>query len=414
MSDTSRAIIVGAGIIGLATAFRLLEAGRAVTVIDRRGIAEEASKANAGALAFSDILPLATRGMLRKVPGWLADPLGPLAIRPAYLPRITPWLIRFWRAGRPDQVVHSIAAQASLMALARSEWASLAGGAGIAGMIRSDGALELYDTEESFKAGLPGWAAREKYGVAHEHVRGARLAELQPGLSPRFRVGTFVPGWQSVSDPYLFARALAEAVKARGGEIVLADVAAIRPAGRGVTIACTDGGVFEAHTVVVAAGAWSRALAAPLGDAVPLDTERGYNTTLPPGAFDLRRQLTFPDHGFVVANLETGIRVGGAVELGGLQLPPDFARAEAMLKKAKTFLPGLSTEGGTQWMGFRPSMPDSLPVIGPSRASPRIVHAFGHGHLGLTQAAATARIVTDLVTGREPPIDIAPFRADRY
>ena len=157
-----------------------------------------------------------------------------------------------------------------------------------------------------------------------------------------------------------------------------------------------------------------RTIAATLGEKIPLETERGYNTTLPPGAFDLRRQLTFPGHGFVVTPIGGGVRVGGAVELGGLKRPPNFARSAAMLAKAQRFLPGLRAEGGTPWMGFRPSLPDSLPAIGPSRASPRIIHAFGHGHLGLTQSAATGRLVSDLVAGRALALDIAPFSPQRF
>ncbi|HZX82308.1 MAG TPA: FAD-binding oxidoreductase, partial [Reyranella sp.] len=159
---------------------------------------------------------------------------------------------------------------------------------------------------------------------------------------------------------------------------------------------------------------WSRPLALGLGDAIPLETERGYNTTLPPGAFDLKRQLTFGGHGFVVTPLSTGIRVGGAVELGGLTRPPNFKRSDAMLTKASAFLPGLKTEGGTQWMGFRPSLPDTLPVIGRSTASTRVLYAFGHGHSGLTQSAATGRLIADLIAGRAPSISIDPFRPDRF
>jgi D-amino-acid dehydrogenase len=166
--------------------------------------------------------------------------------------------------------------------------------------------------------------------------------------------------------------------------------------------------------VVLAAGAFSHRIARSLGERIPLETERGYNTTLPGDAFDLRTQVTFGGHGFVVTRLTSGIRVGGAVELGGLERPPNFRRADAMLAKARSFLPGLQTEGGVQWMGFRPSMPDTLPVIGPARATPRVIYAFGHGHLGLTQASGTARLVADLVTGREPPIDLSPFSSRRF
>ena len=165
--------------------------------------------------------------------------------------------------------------------------------------------------------------------------------------------------------------------------------------------------------LVVAAGAWSHHWARGFGDRVPLETERGYNTTLPHGAWDLRRQLTFVSHGFVVTPLANGLRVGGAVELGGLKRPPNFARSKAMLAKAAQFLPGLCTTGGREWMGYRPSLPDSLPVIGRSRA-PGVFYAFGHGHLGLTQAAATGRLMRELVLGQEVSIDLSPFSAQRF
>ncbi len=407
-------VIVGAGIVGLAAAFKLQQAGRAVLLVDRAGMAEETSRGNAGGLAFSDVLPMATSGVLRKLPRWLSDPLGPLTIPPAYVLQITPWLLRFWRAGWPDRVKASIAAQGALMRLAATEMASLVQAAGISAMIHADGVLELYESEAELAASAPGWAARKAEGIGFEHVRGAELAALQPGLSPRFVAGTFIPAWQTVSDPYDFAVAIGNAVQARGGTLRIADVRAVTPVAGGVEVQLADGERVSAAKAVIACGAWSKALAAALGDDVPLETERGYNTTLPPGSFDLRRQLTFGGHGFVVTPLTSGIRIGGAVELGGLKLPPNFARADAMLRKAKAFLPDLRTDGGKQWMGFRPSLPDSLPVIGVSRRSPDVIYAFGHGHLGLTQSAASGRLVADLVTGATPPIDLAPFAAQRF
>ena len=165
---------------------------------------------------------------------------------------------------------------------------------------------------------------------------------------------------------------------------------------------------------MIAAGAWSHRLARHFGDRIPLETERGYNTTLPAGAFDLKRQLVFSRHGFVVTPLEDGIRVGGAVEFAGLERPANYARSKAMLEKATRFMPGLKTEGGREWMGYRPSLPDTLPVIGPSPRAPNVFYAFGHGHLGLTQSAATGRLIADLVAGVSPAIDLAPYRPDRF
>ncbi|WP_055047603.1 NAD(P)/FAD-dependent oxidoreductase [Devosia sp. A16] len=406
--------IIGAGIIGVSTAFKLQEGGRTALLIDRKGIAEETSRGNAGAFAFSDVIPMATSGVLGKLPRWLSDPLGPLTIRPEYLPQITPWLLRFWRAGWPDRVAASLRAQSAMMRLARTEADALIASAGLERMIRRDGVLELYESEDELRRTARDDAAKAAEGIEFRHVRGAELSELQPGLSPRITCATFIPKWQTVSDPYDYAVAVAKAAMARGAGFRQAEVSALQPDEAGVTLRFGDGSSLRAKQVVVAGGAWSKRLTAPLGDAIPLETERGYNTTLSGYSFDLKRQLVFGGHGFVVTPLESGIRVGGAVELGGLALPPNFKRADAMLTKAAMFMPGLVTSGGKQWMGFRPSLPDSLPAIGYSRRSRHIVYAFGHGHLGLTQSAATGRLVTELVTGTMPSLDLTPFSPQRF
>lgn len=406
--------IVGAGIVGVASAFKLIEAGRSVVLIDRKGIAEETSRGNAGAFAFSDIMPLATRDMWKKLPRWLSDPLGPFTVRPEYLPQITPWLLRFWRAGWPDRIAAGIAAQAALMRVTRRETEALVAAAGLSHLVRSDGVLELYESEGEIRAAQHELAAKSREGIDHRLVRGSELAELQPGLSSRIIAATFIPHWDTVTDPYDYSLAVGQAAISRGAVFRQAEVRKLLPVGDAVQIELAGGGMLTARAVVVACGAWSKTLTEPLGDAVPLDTERGYNITLPEGAFELRRQLVFGGHGFVVTPLSHGVRIGGAVELGGLSLPPNFRRADAMLIKAGRLMPGLRTSGGRQWMGFRPSMPDSLPVIGPSRASRNIIYAFGHGHLGLTQSAGTGKLVAELVTGALPSLDLAPFSPQRF
>lgn len=408
-------LVIGAGIIGAAIALRLQHEGRSVLLIDRERVAAQASRANAGALAFSDILPLASPGIVRKAPRWLLDPLGPLAIRPRYLPHLVPWLFRFWQASRPRHVRVGAAAQAAMMALSAAETPLLLASADASGMLRADGVLHLYESEAELRASSPGWQARADHAIAFTHLHGTEaIAELQPGLSLSLVAATFVPGWMTVSDPLQVVEALARRFELRGGNIRRAEALALAPGTDGVAVPMRGGHLLVARFVVVAAGAWSHQLARTLSDRIPLETERGYNTTLPVNAFDLKRQLTFDGHGFVVTPLACGVRVGGAVEFAGLDAPPNFARAATMLAKAKRFMPGLRTEGGTEWMGFRPSLPDSLPAIGTATADGRVVYAFGHGHLGLTQAAATARLVADLVAGRKPPLDLAPFSPQRF
>ena len=407
-------LVIGAGVVGLSAAIAAQARGLSVTVVDREGPAAGASAGNAGAFAFTDILPLASPGIMRKAPGWLMDPVGPLTVPPAYALRIAPWMVRFAAACRPGRVAASVAAQTALMDLSRDELEPFLRQTGTHAKLRKDGNLQVYETEAEFAAAAPGWAARTAHGIAFRHMERDEMAELQPGLSPRFLRGTFTPGWFSIADPKLYTLALADHLRAQGGEIVTAEITALRPTDPGVEATAADGRSLTAGQAVVAAGAFSHRLARSLGERFPLETERGYNTTLPPDALDLRTQITFGGHGFVVSRLSTGIRVGGAVELGGLDLPPNFARARAMLDKAKAFLPALRTEGGTQWMGFRPSLPDSLPAIGHARASRRVVYAFGHGHLGLTQSAGTARLVADLLTGAAPAIELSRFSPQRF
>ncbi|MCA0243898.1 MAG: FAD-binding oxidoreductase [Proteobacteria bacterium] len=425
--------VVGAGVIGLAIAFRLAhdDAARRIVVIDREGVAAGASRGNAGAFAFSDIEPLASPGIVRQAPRWLFDPLGPLALRPAYLPRIAPWLWRFWRASRPQRVAASTLAQATLNRLAAEAAPRLLEAVGAASMWHEDGNLHLYESEAEWRASLPGWQRRAAHGIAFEHASGPlareQIAQWQPGVSPAFVAATFVPRWATIADPHVLVERIAAAAARLGVRLRLGEVTSLAPlrdarAGAAanaapdaaVPLQLAGGTVLRARRVVVAAGAWSHRLAATIGDRIPLETERGYNTTLPPGAFALRRQLTFPRHGFVVTPIAGGVRVGGAVELAGLDAPPNYARSDALLAKASRFLPALRTGGGTRWMGCRPSLPDSLPAIGSARGDARVVYAFGHGHLGLTQSAATAELVAALVAGRAPAIDLAPFDPGRF
>lgn len=406
--------VVGAGIIGLAVAMHVVAQGRSVLLIDRKGIAQETSAQNAGALAFSDILPLASPRILRQAPRWLLDPLGPLAIRPGYALQMLPWLMRFGLASRPSAYRASLQAQTQLMQLAAPAFHTMLARAKASHMIRQDGSLQVYESDAEFQSSLPGWQLRAESGIAFEHVKGERLRALQPGLASSIVAGTFVPHWETVSDPFEVASALGRHVMQAGAAWRRGEVSSIALRRGGVELRFAQGSTVHAKQAVIATGAWSRHLAAQLGDAVPLETERGYNTTLPPGAFDLKRQIIFGAHGFVVTPLSTGIRVGGAVELGGLKLPPNFERSAHMLGKASRLLPGLRTEGGTQWMGYRPSLPDSLPVIGHATASRQVVYAFGHGHLGLTQSAATGHLVAQLLARQTPSIALEPFRPDRF
>ncbi|MBA3038125.1 MAG: FAD-binding oxidoreductase [Alphaproteobacteria bacterium] len=407
-------VVIGAGIVGVMAAHYLQNDGRKVLLIERDEVAAGASAGNAGILAFPEIIPIPSPGIMFKAPKWLLDPLGPLSLPPAYALNMVPWLWRFWRASSRKAFAHGIAAQTGMMQLAAGEMERVRAIAELSSFFTQTGTLDLYDSEASFNAATPDWLEKEKAGFQFTSVGRADIERLQPGLAPQFRHAMYAPAGIQVNDPKGLTRAVADLFAARGGILHKGEVRDIAPHAEGATITLADGATITARTVVVAGGAWSKPLAARLGDRVPLETERGYNTTLPAQDFQLQRELYFNDHAFVVTPLAEGIRVGGAVELGGLELAPNYRRSKALLAKASRFLPELKTEGGREWMGFRPSMPDCLPVIGRSSASPSILYAFGHGHLGLTQSAATGRLVSDLAAGRATGLSIEPFRPGRF
>lgn len=412
--NPAQVIIIGAGIIGISIALEVQKRGRSVRVIDRKGVASEASADNAGGFAFADIVPLATPGIMRKAPKWLLDPLGPLSVPPTYALKIAPWMLRFWRASWRDKYDAALDAQAKLNALSRDALERQIADVDGEALMQRDGQLQLFEGEREFAASQEVWALRRKHGIAFELLESPQaIADIQPGLHERFTHAGYTPDWINTVDPLAWAQHLAEVFVSRGGLIERGDVQALEQGDAGTTLK-TSLGDISAEKVIVAGGAWSHHLAQTLGDRFPLETERGYNTTLPVGAFDLRTHLTFGGHGFVVTRINGGVRVGGAVELGGLDLPPNFKRADILLQKAKQFLPDLNTKGGQQWMGFRPSMPDSLPVIGRSPRTPGVFYAFGHGHLGLTQSAATAELLCALVEGEAPPVSAVPYAPERF
>lgn len=407
-------IVVGAGIVGISCAIALQRAGCNVLVLERAGIAAGATRGNAGAFAFTDIEPLATPGIIRKAPKWLFDPLGPLSLPLGYALRLAPWMLRFWRASWRDRYERGTAAQSALMRLSQSALEDLIQRTDAEDLFQREGQLQLYEGEAQLDASMAGWELKQQHGIPYRLLHNADdIARIQPGLHARFTHGGFTPGWMNVCNPATWARHLARHLESLGGRVMPFDVTEVQTRENGVAV--SNGALTKtADQVVVTCGAWSGYLSRQLGDRLPLDTERGYNTTLPAGAFDIKTQISFPNHGFVVSKIDGGVRVGGAVEFGGLKRAPNYRRAQVLLNKAAQFMPALKTGGGEQWMGFRPSMPDSLPVIGYARHSERVIYCFGHGHLGLTQASGSAELVKALALRETPPMDLAPYSPRRF
>ena len=404
--------VIGAGIVGSAAATWLAADGFDVTVFERDVEARPASTGNAGVIMLSAISPMARPGILASVPGWMLDPLGPLTLRLVDVPGLTPFLARFIAAARPSQVEASTAALGFLMKTALADHQELARRGRLSGHMRRTGALHIFDNDGSFRNARAEWKEKARHGVDYREVTVAEARQMAPALTGPFARAIFAPDNWTVSSPNGILQAL------RGGlseaqRLRTAGVKAVRPGSEGIVVVTDDGTESTFNSVVIAGGVWSRELVKGLGIGLVLEAERGYNTTWakPPIALDL--PVFFDDHGFCATPLDDGLRVGGAVEIAAIDAPPTFARAAAMRKKMRRYVPNLPDDGGEEWMGRRPATPDSLPVIGAHPQDPRIVFAFGHGHLGLTLSAVTARHVADLVAGRGDR-NLTPFGIERF
>ncbi|MDV7341241.1 FAD-binding oxidoreductase [Terasakiella sp. A23] len=411
MEKSQRIIVIGGGIVGLAIAEKLCAEGKDVTLIEKETIAAGASQGNAAGLAFSDIMPLASPGILKKAIKWFLDPLGPFAVVAQDLPHTFGWLLRFLKAARPAQFKKSIDVQAALMHLAKDTFPEMLERSNLSSMVRTNGALHLYETMASYQTDLEKWQFRKEHNIAFQTYEGDALHSFQPGLSPSFVAGIFASEWQSVSNPLDFCQALHKHLNEKGVETVYGEVSNLADG----LVTLKNGDQLSADKIILAAGPWSSKLSSKLGDPVPLIGERGYNTTLPKTAFDgLDHTLVFSDHGFVVVPLSDGVRIGGASEIAKLDRAANYKRCKAMMTKATRLLPELKTNDGVEWMGARPAVPDTLPVISYASRSKNIIYTFGHGHLGLTQSSATAQLVCELVDNQETSIDITALRVNRF
>jgi D-amino-acid dehydrogenase len=407
-----RVTVIGAGIVGISAALFLQRDGHRVTVIDPREPGSGASFGNAGGLVFTSCAQLAMPGMLRKVPAMLRDPLGPLVVRWGYLPRIAPWLFELVWASRPARAEAISRSLTELNGRAAEPWRDLARQSGAQALLREVGWLKVYETDAGLAATAFERELMTRRSRRFELLNADELRQLEPGLAPVFRYGFFQPEAAFIADPAAAVAHLAADFLRRGGRIVRDEVSGFELSGRPRRVVSLSGG-HEADAIVLAAGAWSRGLARQLGAKVRLDTERGYHLMLPVAEPGLRRPVVNGEEHFVLCPMEAGVRLTSQVEFAGLDAPPDYRRIRAMLPRAKRMLPGLVVEERSAWLGFRPSLPDSLPVIGPSPRHAEVVFAFGHGHLGLTQGPVTGRIVADLVAGRDPGLDLTPYRPGR-
>lgn len=408
-------VVIGAGIIGAAIAEQLQSRGHSVLLVDRDEPGTGCSFGNAGHFATDVVLPLANMQTILSLPKLLTDPLGPLSFRWQYLPKLIPWILRFAMAALPGNVRQSCTHLRALNGRSIESYDRLLGRLGLQDLMTKKGALTVYESAASAGKNANTVAQLRGFGVEIESLGREQIRDLEPALSEHIAGGLYFPKTAHTVNPYRLVQSLVAEFRSRGGQWLQQAVSGLHTRADGATdIALRDGSRLSARKVIVAAGAWSRPLAKQLGYSVPLDTERGYHLMLPEPGCALTRPMVSFERSFVMTPMEEGVRLAGTVELAGLDAPADDRRADILYQHAQSILPGLQNRGAKRWMGFRPSLPDSLPVIGASPYNPSQFFAFGHQHLGLTQAAITAELLADQLEGKRPEIDLSPFSVNRF
>lgn len=406
-------VVVGGGIVGVCCAAYLRSDGHEVVLLTRDEIGSVTSGGSGGTMSPGSCVPLSTPGIILRSLGWIGSD-GPLRIKWSYLPQLLPWLARFVAAAQPRRMSEISDALYSLHGPVFECYAPLLSSSQSADLIRRSGNVIVHRSVGAIAPDLVDWRVRLERGAHLEVLGRSAIETIAPGVIPAYVAGLRSPQQGYTVQPRRLAETIGKNFVTAGGLVRRADARRILVEDNRVTGVETDLGTEAADAVVVAAGAWSKALVSPLGIKVPLESQRGYHVSISDSGVDLKAPVLFGDKRVLVTPMETGLRVGGTVEFGGLDGGPDWNRADGLLKTFKELFPGACTDNYSRWSGHRPCTPDTIPVIGRIRAVPNVFCAFGHGHNGMTSAPVTGRLISELATGRSTLINVRPYRPERF
>ena len=402
MSDP--VIVIGAGIVGAATARALQRAGHQVTLLDSAEPGNATSFGNAGYLSVDSLIPLARPATLKKVPQMLMDRDGPLTIHPPSLPWLLPWMARFALAAMsPTEVQKGKDAFKPLMLEADIAWKAEIQSSGLGELFRTRGALYVYESEAAFQGTDEMRGLQSGKGTEFEIVDGNRARELAPGLSPTVVRGIHYPNATYTINPHKVVTTLAERFAAEGGTVVRGRVRGFRRDGDRVTAVQLTDSELPAKAVMISAGRASGELTRLLGFNAPLVAERGYHVMVAPDNVRFDLPVSPPERGLFFTPMAEGLRIAGTVELAAPHQPPSWHRADLLKKHLNAIFPGVGGAEQSRWIGERPTLPDYRPAIGRAPRLSNVYCGYGHQHLGLTLATATGRLIARLMDGEQMP-----------
>lgn len=403
-------IVVGAGIVGVSSAIWLQRAGHDVTIVDRAGPASGTSHGNAGVLAAGSVIPVTTPGLLSRAPGMLFSPNAPLFLKWSYLPKLLPFLRRYLAHATDAHVNHYAHAMTTLLHDTVAQHQSLAAGTGAEQYIGTEDYHFGYATHAAFEADSYTWEKRKSIGdTSFEVIDGATYAQDDPIYAGTFETVVRCKNHGRISDPGKYVMALADHFVAQGGRLQICEVSDVEMADGVITALNTTDGDMTADHIVFAIGPWSKKIAHKLGVKVPFESERGYHIELVNPSEMPKSPMMVASGKFVVTPMEGRLRAAGVIEFGGLEASASRAPFDMLRRQIAQLFPDLTYDSVVEWMGHRPAPADSLPLIGANDAELRSLSAFGHQHVGLTGGPKTGRIIADLIDGKKPNIDLAPF-----
>lgn len=411
---TEQVTVIGAGIVGICCALSLQERGIAVRLVDRGAPGQETSFGNAGVVSPWSIIPQSVPGIWKKLPQMLMDPKSALSVRASFWPKMIPWGMRFL-GNSGEQTVRRVSDAMELLCRPSIDlYRRHLQGTGHDDLITDSYYVHAFRHPEQASLNGLDYLIRQEKGGDLERIDGAELRRLEPALADAFKAAIVIKGQARVTSPGRVGAVLADKARAQGAEFVQAEVSGLTRSADGCWQIATTQETLHARHVIMAAGVWSADLLKPLGLSMPLVAERGYHVEFPTPSATLNNSIMDVDAKVVASSMQGGLRVAGTAEFASIDAPVDPRKEHILTDQAKSMVPDLDTGNAQFWMGRRPSFPDSLPAIGQLDGKEGVFAAFGHSHYGLMMAPKTGELVADIVSGRNPNVDLTPFSPTRF
>ena len=405
--------VVGAGIQGVCISLFLVKKGFEVTLIDRDEPGKNsASYGNAGHLSPYASVPMNRPDVLFDVPAMLLSTTGPLALKWNYVPKMIPWFLKFIKYCNRKSMMHTAKYMHQILDLALPAYDELFQDIDISGLVESRGIIYFW-TDKDLKSRELEINIRKELGVEQQLLTPDEIHDLEPNMRKVYHGGVYYPSARHAKNPRKMLLKLFDLFLKRGGKFEKQNVEAINFSFENKPIIKTNLNSYSFDKAVIACGAFSKKLTDQVDEKIPLDTERGYHVHFKGHDHLLSRPVIFLNRGFGITPMEQGLRVVGTVEFGGLDNPLSKKRVLNLVNNAKYLFPELS-EHCDEWLGFRPSLPDFLPVIGPSKNYKNLFYAFGHHHLGWTLGAITGKIITGMLAEENTNLNLTPYSSLRF